>query len=472
VQKGQTLYANFKLIEPISFFNSTKLVGDNPYIIEQNINDDFDFYASELEQIKKLLEANRDEYKVLRKAELKKQITSIQNAIEKIFAKEKELSSLLSTAKEKYSKFRQNEFSLQSENFNLITKESDMIFTEYKNNTDLINENKINGFTYKFLSAFSKNKKKTIADHSVLQNSFSKLEKHLSNTKDIKSVSFQGSLANKNATLQNVKSSLSEIKSIFNTKIETEFSGFNLNSILEVSSNHFQKIESEINSANTETQTILQSMKTVFSNYLSEIETLLQTLTKELSESKDIILNYTFERSFTDNKSVFPIIQSKIEEIQNEFDTKIQNEFQKISLLNKGTNGIDIKSLPILQEKVNNLVNKFNSDSWLKVQIKTTDFYSLLSELETHIKTKNDYFNSEQDLFLAEFKWFQFYNGLSENEKTIINELKPKTNWRKPFLIFYLDSLLRVSASGGELPVNDDEHIELDTTLNGIGKEQ
>ena len=90
-------------------------------------------------------------------------------------------------------------------------------------------------------------------------------------------------------------------------------------------------------------------------------------------------------------------------------------------MLNKNTNEIDIKSLPILQEKANGLTSKFNADNWLKKQLKTNDFYSFISELETHIKTKNDYFNSEQDLFLAEFKWFQFYNALSEKENKIVN---------------------------------------------------
>lgn len=472
VQKGQTLYAKFSPIESTSFINSAKLVGDNPYIIEQTINDDFDFYTSQLEQIKKLLEASRDEYKTLRKVELEKQTTSIHNTIIKILLKENELSSILANSKENYSKFRRNELDLQVEQFNFIEKEIETVFNENKNNPDLTNENKINGFAYKFLSAFSKSKKKTIADHFKLQDSFSKVENYLRSSKDFKSISFEGSLADKNETLQNVKSSLSEIKSNFDTKIETEFSGFNLNAILEVSNNHFQKIENEINNANAETETLLQSIKSDFNNYLSEIDILFQTLAKELSESKDIKQNHTFEKSFADNKEVFPIIQSKIEEIQNEFETKILNEFQKISLMNKNAIEIDIKSLPILQEKVNGLTSKFNTDNWLKVQIKTNDFYSFLTQLETHIKAKNDYFNSEQDLFLAEFNWFQFYNALSENVKKIVNELKPKTNWRKPFLIFYLDSLLRISASGGDLPVNDEEHRELDTTLSGIEKEQ
>lgn len=614
-QKGQTLYSTYKSIEQTSFFNPTKLVGDNPYIIEQNINDDFDYYSKQLEQIKKLLEANRYEYKALRKAELEKQITNIKNPIEKILAKERELSSLISITKEKYSKFRKgeliqneqiieeygkkialkeidflsilsnakkkyfefrrDELGAQIEQFNLITQEIDKIFDENKNNPDLTNENKINSFTFKFLSTFSKRKKRTIDDHYLLQSSFLELENGLVNAKDIKYVNLQGSIIDKNKSLQQVKRSLTEIKSNFDIKIETEFSDFNLNSILEESSNHFQKIENKANNANTNTQTLLQSIISDFRNYLneteilfqsltndlthskdmeavnfrgslnekiatfqnlkrnlaeikgdfdskieaefsnfnlngilevprnhfqeietvkvnskaetqallefiitdfkiylSEIEALFQTVKKELGESNDIKLYYTFDKSFKSNKSIFPIILSKIEKIEVEFDAKIQQEFQKFNLLNLDSNEINIKSLSILQEKVNGLVTKFNQDNWLKKQLKTTEFYSLLKQLETRIKIKNEYFNSEQDLFLAEFNWFQFYNTLSENEKKIINELKSKSSWSKPLLIFYLDSLLRVSATGGDLPVNDVEHKELEITLSGIEKEQ
>src|SRR5690606_34847699 len=77
VKKGQILYAKFSPIESTSFINSAKLVGDNPYIIEQTINNDFDLYSSQLEQIKNLLDVNREEYKNLRKVELEKQTKSI-----------------------------------------------------------------------------------------------------------------------------------------------------------------------------------------------------------------------------------------------------------------------------------------------------------------------------------------------------------------------------------------------------------
>ena len=47
VQKGQQLYNEYKKIEATSYINPKKFSGDNPYLIEQKIIDDFDFYRKE-----------------------------------------------------------------------------------------------------------------------------------------------------------------------------------------------------------------------------------------------------------------------------------------------------------------------------------------------------------------------------------------------------------------------------------------
>lgn len=469
VQKGQSLYTDFLPIESMSFINSQKLVGENPYIIEQNINDDFDFYAKQLEQIKQLLEATRNEYKTLRNAELKQQTTSVQNTLEKILAKEIELDSLLSTAKEKYFNFRRTELGQQFDNFDQITTQIESIFSNNTNNPDLTNENKINGFVYKFLSAFSKSKKQTIADYSGLQNNFSKIENCLNNAKDIQSVSFQGSLSDKNTTLQKVKSSLSEIRSSFDTKIETEFSVFNLHSILEIQGNHFSKIQEAIDNANTETQTVLQLITTDFSNYLSEIKTLFQTLAKVLSENKDIKLNYTFEKSFTNNQTTLSEIQSKIEVIQNEFETLVSYEFERINLLKPSK--LELTSLDELQKKVKFLKVQIGYDDWVSFNYRGDSLTEFILSVQGIISTKNQYFNPENECFIPEFKWFQYYNSLTQTQRELINQLKIKKNWKKVFLINYLNSLL-VGSATMDLPTNDSEHKELDGILNGIEKEQ
>ena len=102
VEKGYNLFSEYKSIESKAFLNSANLYGENPYVIEQSINEDFDIYSNQLEQIKILLEACRSEFISLRKSELKNQIASIDNCIDSIITKENELSALVSSAKKEF----------------------------------------------------------------------------------------------------------------------------------------------------------------------------------------------------------------------------------------------------------------------------------------------------------------------------------------------------------------------------------
>jgi methionine-rich copper-binding protein CopC len=407
----------------------------------------------------------------LRKTELKNQISSIENCIEKTIVKESELSSLISIAKNDFLNFRNIEFTQQLESITQILSQIDTIFNNNTNNPDLTNTDKINGFGFKLLSVFSKSKKQTITDHIELQRNSIKLEECLKISKDFQTLNFSGNLEAKKNSLPTLKTEIAKVKTSFSDKIENEFTLFNLNSVLVIndSGNKFKSIQSAINDSNNSEAFItkLREIQATFKNYLYEINSEFKALSKVLAESKDIKLNETFDKTFKENKEAVSELKEKIELIKNEFDSKIQNEFQQISLLKAKPNEIEIKSLPILQEKVNALAEKIKSDSWTVQKVKFTEFYKFISDIETLIRNKNEYFKAEKDLFTIEFKWFQFYNALSESEKTIINELKPKNNWKKTFLIFYLNSLL-VNSANLNLPTSDDEHKELEITLNGV----
>ena len=84
IHRGNQSHIDYLPIQSASFLNSQKLVGDNPYLIKQNLNNDFDNYHSQLESIKKLLEANKTEYFELRNADFSKQIKSNTELISEI----------------------------------------------------------------------------------------------------------------------------------------------------------------------------------------------------------------------------------------------------------------------------------------------------------------------------------------------------------------------------------------------------
>lgn len=475
VQKGQTLYTDFLPIESTSFINSLKLIGDNPFLIEQSINDDFDIYLKQLELIKIILEANRTEYFEWRKKELKNQIAAIENNLKKVAAKKFELSALVSTSKEEFVNYRTIELSEQVENLSQHISKIDSIFSTNNSKPDLLDELKINSFRFKFLSIFSKSKKQTIVDNLELHNNFSNLEDCLKGTKDVQVRDFVGTLETKRKSLNTLKNEISKVRNGFSENIHSEFDSFKLDSVLDSSNNSkcFQTIQSAINDSVTSNdfKAILQTIQSTFKNYLSEINSVFEALAKDLSNNKDIKLYYKFDASFHENEDVLAEVNEKIELIKTEFDSKIQNEFQQISLLKANPSEIEIKSLPILQEKVNALADKIQGDSWTVEIVKFTELYKLITDVETLLRKKTEYFRTEKDLFTVEFKWFQFYNGLTETNKAIVNELKPKTNWRKSFLVFYLNSML-VNSANLDLPTNDEDHKELDKTLNGVEKEQ
>lgn len=327
VQKGQNLYSNYQTYGSTSFLNSKKLVGDNPYVIEQGINDSFEDYEKSLQKVCELESKYKSEYFKLRKTELSEQIQSgkqIQNSIYAIYA-------------------------------------------EHKANPDFLNEEKTNGLLYKALTIFTQPKKKVVQDQKEIKSLFTSLANHYSKCADLKD--FQIS--------QSIKSNL-----------------------------------------------------------------------KRIDEANNLI-----------------------EQTSSDFQSKIENEYDSIDVLGFSTPEYQTETLKSLKDYCSQLSEKIKSDSWTSHKIQANEFKGFIKSVEKIIQEKNNYFNNENDIFTTEFKWFQFYNGLSNEAKLLINELKGKKDWRKSFLIHYLNSIL-VNSANVDLPTNDSEHIELNSTLSGLEKEQ
>lgn len=327
VQKGQKLYSIYQKINSTSFLNTEKLIGDNPYLIEQGINDSFEEYEKLLRNVCDLESKYKIDYFKLRKVELAEQIQigkQIQESINSIYA-------------------------------------------ENKTNSDFLDEEKTNRFVYKFLSIFSQSRKKVVKDQNNIKKLFEDLESHYTQSPDLKFVKVSKSIKIHFLTVDEVTQLIDQTANNFQPKIEDEYDSID---VLEFSNPKYQN---------------------------------------------DILNSIKISCSF--------------------------------------------------------LKDKIESDSWTNHKILAKEFKELIKIVERIIQEKKEYFNNEDDIFTTEFNWFQYYNCLSDEAKLLVNELKGKTDWRKSFLIHYMNLLL-VNSANVDLPTSDSDHIELNSALSGLETEQ
>ncbi|PKA98742.1 superfamily I DNA and/or RNA helicase [Flavobacteriaceae bacterium MAR_2009_75] len=327
IRKGQNLHNEYKLHKDLSFLNSSKLIGDNPFIIEQQIQEDFLYYKKELEAIREQVLAYEQEFYNIRNEELNQQ----EDGIAKIS------SSLLK------------------------------IFSKYKKAEDFYNEEKTKSFIYKAVSIFSKSKKTIINDQFKVNTSYVVIQNTTKASKDLKTIIYAKTIADKELSLEKYKSVIQNTKKDFQSKIETEFGAIDI-----------------------------------------------------------------------------------LQPLAAEFETEL---------------------LISIKDKIISLKTKILEDNWSDFELNQTSYRSFVEAIEKLIESKESFFENENDLFSIEFKWFQYYNSLSTEDVLVIDQLIGKEDWRKTFLIFYLNSML-VNSANMDLPTNDNDHVELEKSLSEIEKEQ
>jgi very-short-patch-repair endonuclease/RecA/RadA recombinase len=165
---------------------------------------------------------------------------------------------------------------------------------------------------------------------------------------------------------------------------------------------------------------------------------------------------------------------TQIREFRNERNSftetqfsKIEESYTNIDVLAKKSCEFASEQLNIIKQSFNELIQQILNDDWILVSYVPDSLSDLSSYLISLSKRFDEYLNNDNDPFLKEFNWYRFYNSLSNNEKEIVNQLKNKSNWRKIFLVNYLDSLLKKNANL-DLPVNENDYIELEEQLKEL----
>lgn len=327
IRKGHNLYNDYKPNKDISFLNSSKLLGDNPYLIEQQLKDDFSGYKLELTSVLENISKYENEYNQTRNSQLKEQLQSIYK----------------------------------------IDDDIQKLLNKNMSNEDFYQEEKTNGFFYKAISLFSKEKKQTRIDQQLITSLFLTLATKINECNDLISIELSNEIKGNVSILSNYKESLHEIETNFKSKVKDEFENLNL-----------------------------------------------------------------------------------IQEVHQDFNTS---------------------TLQLIKDKLESLKNKITQDNWSTTIAKGKTEETLINSIQEIIQKEEDYFNNDNDLFSSEFKWFQYYNSLSKQDEIIIDQLLGKVNWKKVFLIYYLNSML-VNSANMNLPTDDKDHQELTNSLANLEDEQ
>ncbi|BDB55096.1 hypothetical protein GENT5_14010 [Flavobacterium ammoniigenes] len=475
IEKGEGLYNRYKSITTHSFLNPNKLIGDNPYVIEQKINEDFQFYSDSINAIIANIEIVKSEFFRLRRNDLKQQLDDILSFEKEFNQIELELNSIIEENFLVFTESRRTEFEKELSEIESRLKTINTIFSEYTNLNDILDEEKTSKLSFKIFSVFSSHKRKLIANQSELKKEFSRLKIQLLKSKDFKIGNLTNSLIENYKIKDDFEISILQTKQGFIENIQNEFDSFCFSKVYNESCiNYLDNISLEVN----QNLSLSISSKQTLINLVSELKKFIdlklstfKILSDKLNECPDLPFNFKVHDELFKNVNSYNNIFNELESNSDEFVNKLRNEYESKNLLVSEQGDTRIKTLNKLQFEIASLNDKINSDGWAKSKLKYKSHKDFVSAINELLVLKQSYFDSEIDNFSVEFDWFRFYNLLEDKAKKIIDKLLDNSNWKNSFISNYLNGLL-IKNANVNLPTSDDDHKELEVILDGIKNEQ
>lgn len=455
VQRGNRLYEAFEPFEPISFLNPARMVGENQYQVEQQLNIDYKYYHSQLIRFteivsdyeKAYLQERNKEFEdqegcLARLLELKKDVLEFERAVE-----------LFRSAHFTHQKgILENEVSHALVLVNAIEELTD----RYSADPYFLDEKRTAGIMFKISSVFSGKGKLIQQKRDELRKMITELDMFLSKSGYLVKSSVNGELLLLKSSLLKTRQEFSAALDGHASSINKVFEGINLLAIGEdfhesiLVTPHAKRLKSKLPDAENHAE--LQQM---FAAHVALM----------LSSCKD------FNIISKPSDSLETLGSLDAESLRAAFARSVVDEFLKINLLSERDNiyGTDFQSR--LLEIAKGLNQKIAEDAWVIVQLNTINHNAFLTDINNVLEEKNKYFAQAKDVFTIEFNWFRYYSALDDGQKTLVNGLKGCADWKNAFLVHYLNKLL-TCAGNGELPVGDVEIRELKANLSSFSDEQ
>lgn len=475
IRKAQNLYSDYKPHRDLSIFNSKKYLGNNPFSIEQEIKSDFEKYRSDLAEIQEKVSKYHESYFDIRKNEIADQIEEYGVLVGQINKTYPEIDLLISNIEKNHLRIRKEDFDNQIKIIEKETSEVKNLYKEFSDNPTLLNEEELNSFSFKLKSIFSKNLKELKKASQTITIKVAKIESLLFECNDLNNYQFNSNLTEKKRDFYNFLEYLEDSKSSFSNINHNELKSLKLETFL----------DGEINSQSCITEIGLninsKQISTTYKEFLKQSQNDLIAIEKKILNEFNDLTKFSNKAKDLESLTFSPSLNLRKNELLNLEDSFSKTADELILELNEETKNIDVlndiepiyrtDSLVNVQKAIGSLKAKFDQNNWTRKKISfdtEKEFYQKFNKL---FESYDSFYENEEDLFSIEFKWFQYYNSLSKLHQNVIDELKEKEDWKKTFLIYYLNSML-VNSADMDLPTDDNDHIELGKSLSEIEREQ
>ncbi len=228
IQEGELLYKKHIINNKKTFIHPLKLNGDNPYLIEQKIHDDFENYAKQLTEINKLFEKIREDFYDFRKNELKNQIEKLRDSVNSINKGNNFLLESNNNIKQFYIELREEKLENQINQVNTIILKIESILTKNTNNSEFLNEKVFKTFSYKLQTLFSSKKRELLADHNLLKTTITELRKTIKSCKYFYDFEISKDLELIQTNITLIRNAIKETQNAFAKNIDLEIEKLNL----------------------------------------------------------------------------------------------------------------------------------------------------------------------------------------------------------------------------------------------------
>ncbi len=201
-----------------------------------------------------------------------------------------------------------------------------------------------------------------------------------------------------------------------------------------------------------------------------EVNRLFDELEKEVKQARDIKelgqANSLKEKQERTNEYLNSIHLTKLQ-----FTSLVDAEIRQWNLNQALEAEFETTTSKHIQSNLAKLSTKFKEDDWTMYALSQDSHISVMKTITDVLKMQETYFKNDNDLFLVEFNWFNYFNALSPKQKQLIYAIADKQDWENIFMPYYLNSLL-IKYADTALPTDDSKHQTLGKTLTKLEKEQ